>query len=29
MCTMSDGDTYQKTLIFGGICYSKMNEYFD
>lgn len=29
MCTMSDGDTYEKTLIFGGISYSKMNEFVD
>ena len=26
MCTMSDGETYEKTIIFGGITHSKLNS---
>ena len=26
MCTMTDGDTYEKTIIFGGITHSKLNS---
>ena len=26
MCSMSDGETYEKTIIFGGITHSKLNS---
>ena len=27
MCTITDGETFEKTVVFGGITYSKLNNF--